>query len=72
MYRLKLNEEQYKRFKKMARIEMLLHDISFRELAQKTNYNEQSIRGFFCKKNSKFIAYAIAEALNMEIKEYEA
>lgn len=72
MYRLKLNEEQYKRFKKMARIEMLLNDMSFRELAQKTNYNEQSIRGFFCKKNSKFIAYAIAEALDMEIKEYEA
>lgn len=72
MYRLKLNDEQYKRFKKMAKIEMIIHDISFRELAKRTNYNEQSIRGFFCKKNSKFIAYAIAEALNMEIKDYEA
>lgn len=71
MYRLKLNEDQYKNFKKMARIEMILHDVSIRELAKKTNYNEQSIRGFFCKKNSKFIAYAIAEALNMEIKDYE-
>lgn len=71
MYRLKLNEDQYKHFKKMARIEMILHDVSIRELAKRTNYNEQSIRSFFCKKNSKFIAYAIAEALNMEIKDYE-
>jgi len=72
MYRLKLDKEQYEHFKKMARIEMILHDLSIKDLAKKTNYNEQSIRGFFCKKNSKFIAYAIAEALDMEIKDYEA
>lgn len=72
MYRLKLNDEQYKRFKKMAKVEMVLHDVSIKELSKRTNYNEQSLRGFFCKKNSKFIAYAIAEALNMEIKDYEA
>ena len=71
MYRLKLNKEQYEQFKKMARIEMILRDLSIKDLAKKTNYNEQSLRGFFCKKNSKFIAYAIAEALNMEIEEYE-
>ena len=72
MYRLKLNNEQYKRFKKMARIEMLIHDISIRDLAKKINYPEQSVRNFFCKRNSKFIAYAIAEALNMEVTDYEA
>ena len=71
MYRLKLDNEQYTRFKKNARIEMIIHDLSIKDLAKKTNYNEQSIRSFFCKKNSKFIAYAIAEALNMEIEEYE-
>ena len=72
MYRLKLNKDQYEHFKKMARIEMLIHDISIRDLSKKTNYPEQSIRNFFCKQNSKFKAYAIAEALNMEIKDYEA
>lgn len=71
MYRLKLNKEQYKRFKKMVRVEMILQDMSVKDLAKKTNYNEQSIRGFLCKKNSKFIAYAVAEALNMEITDYE-
>jgi hypothetical protein len=72
MYRLKLNDEQYQRFKKMAKIEMMIHDITFRDLAKKTNYPIQSIRNFFCKRNSKFIAYAIAEALNMEVTDYEA
>lgn len=71
MYRLKLNDEQYKRFKKMVRVEMILQDMSVKDLAKKTNYNEQSIRGFLCKKNSKFIAYAVAKALNMEITDYE-
>ena len=71
MYRLKLNKEQYKRFKKMVRVEMILQDMSVKDLAKKTNYNEQSIRSFLCKKNSKFIAYAVAEALNMEITDYE-
>ena len=71
MYRLTMTDEQYKRFKKDARIEMLIHDLSIKDLAERTNYNEQSIRGFFCKKNSKFIAYAIAQALNMEVTDYE-
>ena len=71
MYRLKMTDDQYKRFKKDARIEMLIHDLSIKDLAERTNYNEQSIRGFFCKKNSKFIAYAIAQALNMEATDYE-
>jgi len=71
MYRLKLNKDQYEHFKKMARIEMIIHDVSIRELSKRTNYPEQSIRNFFCKQNSKFKAQAIAEALNMEIKDYE-
>lgn len=69
MYRLKLNEEQYKRFKKQVRVEMIIHDVSIQDLAKETNYSVDAIRGFLCKRNSKFIAYAIAEALNMEVKD---
>jgi ribosome-binding protein aMBF1 (putative translation factor) len=69
MYRVEMNEEQYEDFKRKAKIAMLEQGISRKELANRINYSENSVRCFFSKQNTKFIAFAIASELGMEIKD---
>jgi len=69
MYRITLNEQQYKAFKKDVKHILIDREMSIKDLADMTTYSESAIRGFLSKRNSKFIAFAIAEAL--EIKTWE-
>lgn len=63
MYRLILTPLEYEEFKKEVKIELIRRDMTVRELAERTNYSESSIRSFMSNRNSKFIAFAIAEVL---------
>lgn len=63
MYYLKLNQTEYEQFKKLAKVKMIEKDMSVDELADLTGFSKQAIYNFFCKTNSKFIAYAISEIL---------
>lgn len=65
MYKLELNKDEYELFKKKVKCEMIMRDLKIKDLAEMTNYDEQSIRGFLSNRNSKFIAFAIAQVLEM-------
>ena len=69
MYRLKLNEQEYEDFKKKVKAEMILRGIRVDELAEQTNYSEITIRHFLSKQNSKFVARALADVLEIEVND---
>jgi lambda repressor-like predicted transcriptional regulator len=71
MYRVTLNDEQYESFKVKAKIAMLEKGISRKELSKRINYADSTVKAFFSKQNSKLLAYAIAEALGLEVDDYE-
>lgn len=66
MYKLELNSNEYEQFKKKVKCELIMRDMTIQELADLINYDAQSVRGFLSNRNSKFIAYAIADVLDMK------
>lgn len=47
MYKLELSKDEYELFKKKVKCEMIMKDLKIKDLAKMTNYDEQSIRGFY-------------------------
>lgn len=68
MYKLELTDSEYQQFKKKAKVQMIIQDITLDELARRTGYAKQSIYNFFSQKKSasRFLVFAIAEELNMK------
>lgn len=66
MYKLALTDSEYEYFKKRVKCEMIMHDLTFSDLAEKTKYSEMTIRNFMSVRNSKFVAYALCKALGLE------
>lgn len=65
MYELVLSKAEYEKFIKKARCKMIRLEISYKQLAEMTGYSLPSIYGFFHGKNSRFIAAAVAEKLEI-------
>lgn len=67
MYELKLDSKKLTEFKKKARYLMLKKEISTSDLSHMTGYSVGAIYNFFSQSDSqsRFIVYAIAEALKM-------
>lgn len=65
MYQLYLSKSEYEKFKKEAKVQMLLKGISIKDLAERTGYSEITLYNFFSSQNSRFVAYAINEELEI-------
>lgn len=66
MYQLELTKKEYQQFKREAKSKMLMQGMTIQELSKKTGYSTQSIYNFFANTNSRFMAFAIAECLELK------
>ena len=66
MYCIQLDEKKYEKFKREAKAYMVMQGLRPKDLCEKTGYPVATIYKFFSTQNSKFVAYAIAKALDME------
>lgn len=65
VYELVLSKTEYEAFKQKVRLVMLKRGITMRDLSKKTGYSLGTLYGFFAGKNSRFVAAAIAEVLEI-------
>ena len=65
MYELELSDSAYKEFALKCRYVMAQREISRKTLAERTGYSIHSINPFFSGRNSRFLAAAIANELEV-------
>lgn len=66
MYKLELSPYEYRQFLKKVKCQMIMHDMNAKDLAEKINYSEVTVRHFLSGTKSKLLAYAIADYFDME------
>lgn len=69
MYQLTLTQSEWKKLRTLAKCKMYELELTQKDIADMTGYTVSSIQQFFHENSSRFVAFAIAKSLDIDIEE---